>query len=350
MPLPLVRIILPMLLLISTSVVSGQLEDGFLAYQHGDREYAKKNLLPLAIKGDVRAQFFLSVLFDSGTSPEDKENAKRWLTASANNGFVPARFNLGNNYHNGKYGGVNNKMAEYWWNQAAVQGFPEAQYHLATLYYWGKSGVEPNKKEAFYWFERASQHGYQAAAEALLLMRAGEPMPSPDKNTPANIAYDDHRIISKLKLEAKQISSATAPVDVSGPGVSSSTPGSEPKDMAARRKDTVPVARQPEPIDTNSRVEAPEYPEKGWVLQQPGANYTIQLYASTNPNECEELVQRLYRDHLIETHTQSFTKSSQEHCAVIYGSYAKYSQAKSQLSRLPLNLRQAKPWIRKLAR
>ncbi len=325
-----------MLLLISTTVVSGQLEDGFIVYQRGDKELAKQKWLPLAIKGDVRAQFFLSVLFDGGTSAADKDNAKRWLTASANNGFIPARFNLGNNYHQGKYDAVNNKMAEYWWNQAAVQGFPEAQYQLAALYYWGRSGVRTDQEEAFYWFKQAANQGYQPAAEALLLMRAKEQLLPPDRNMPVNIAYDDHRIISKLKLDAKQISAATTQVDLS----STSTPGSEPKQkgLAAQHKETVSVDKKS------------EYLENDWISQQPGDNYTIQLYASTELKECKARVKRLYHDHLLEAHAQPFIKNGHEYCAVIYGSYVRYSLAKTQLSQLPRKLRQDKPWIRNLDR
>ncbi len=327
-------IVIAILILISNTAAAGQLEDGFVAYKQGDNELAYKKWLPLAIEGDVRAQFFLSVLLDNRTGgPEDEDNAKKWLTASANNGFVPARFNLGNNYHKGKYGTVNNKMAEYWWNQAAVQGFAEAQYHLATLYYWGKRGVKLDLKEAFYWFEQAAKQGFQEASEALLLIRAGEPLQPPNENEPANIAYDDPRIVSRLSLDHKQMAA-----------------GEQQKKQVVRKKTIVSVPKPSEEIVEESKDAVTKHSDKDWVSQQPATNYTIQLFASTKLSECGDQTQHLYRSYRLETHVQSFMKDNRKYCAVIYGSHGRQSGAKVKLSQLPVKIKQAKPWIRKIAR
>jgi hypothetical protein len=356
MPLSISKtIIIISLLLVSQFAISGQLQDGFVSYKQGDVEASLKEWLALAIKGDVRAQFFLSVLFENlSSSPGDKDNAKRWLTASANNGFVPAQFNMGNNFHKGRYGPVNNKMAEYWWNQAAVQGFPDAQYHLATLYYWGKRGVKLNLKESFYWFEQAAKGGHKGAGEAVLLMRGGEPIPPPETGEPSNIAYDDPRIVSKLSLDARQ----TALVKQL-----SKQAAINQKQQVKKIPEAKSVSRQDrlneEPIATPElsekvlaeiKVTAPEQPEKEWAEQQPPTNYTLQLLASTSLSECKNHLHLLRKRHQLAFHAQSFTKNGQKYCAVIHGSYESYSQAKAMLGKLPRKLRQGKPWIRKIAR
>ncbi len=339
--IPKTTTLLAMLLLFHQLAISGPLEDGYIAYKQGDREVAKKAWLPLAIKGDVRAQFFLSVLLEEKTSSSDEDNAKKWLTASANNGFIPARFNLGNNYHRGKYGSVNNKMAEYWWNQAAIQGFPEAQYHLATLYYWGKRGVQLNLKEAFYWFEQAAKNGYKDAADAVLLIRAGEPLQPPVSTGPANIAYDDPRIVSRLSFDSKQIALVEPPPKQQA---------AAPKSVDLSKATDVPVTRPSVNVDENAEASKQDYSEKEWVSRQPATNHTIQLFASTNMQECKNHISKLYRAYRLETHVQSFVKDGRNYCAVIHGSYGRYSQAKKGLNQLPGKIKSAKPWIRRMAR
>ncbi len=315
-------IIFALLFLPLQQAVSGQLEDGFVAFKQGDSELAREKWLDLAIKGDVRAQFFLSVFFEKhSASAKDRNSAKRWLTASANNGFVPAQFNLGNNFHTGKYGQINNEKAEYWWNQAAMQGFPEAQYRLATLYHRGKQGVGRNLKEALYWFEQAAKGGRKEAVDAVLLVRAGEMPPPESAEVSSNIAYDDPRIVSKLSLPLEQTAVAKQ----------HNLPGST-------------IAQQTE-------VEAAkEQQEQDWVSLQPPNNYTIQLLASTILRDCKNYSKELFASAKLETNTQSFLKKGKRYCAVIYGSYGSYAQAKSSLRHLPRKRRKAKPWIRKIAR
>lgn len=348
-------IVLAILFLPYQQAVSGQLENAFLGYKQGNSELAHKEWLALAIKGDVRAQFFLSVFFDKQSdSPKDMDNAKRWLTASANNGFVPAQFNIGNNFHKGRYGQVNNKMAEYWWNQAAMQGFPDAQYRLANLYYSGKQGVERNLKEAFYWFEQAAKGGHKESVDAVLLMRAGEVLPLEEAGGPSNIAYDDPRIVSKLSLTPKQIAIAEKN------NLPSSLTPQQTKEVAS--KSAVAVKQEgpasplindikvPDEVISEIKTSTKEQQEQDRVSQQSPANYTIQLLASTILQECKKYSNKLLARAKLETSTQSFMKKGKRYCAVIYGSYASYTQAKYSLNRLPHKIRETKPWIRKIAR
>ena len=336
------------LLLPLQQAVSGQLEDAFIAYKQGDFELAQKDWLALAIKGDVRAQFFLSVLLDKQSEGrKDRENSKRWLTAAANNGFVPAQFNIGNNFHKGKYGLINNKMAEYWWNQAAMQGFPDAQYHLATLYYAGTHGVERNNKEAFYWFEQAAKSGYKGAADMVLLMRAGEKLPLQKAGEPNNIVYDDPRIVSKLSLSPKQVAQAKRQKGLQ-PTLSQTSEVEVPTSAIAATKEK--VDRASEEIVSKTGVSPPEQEKRDWISQQPQTNYTIQLMASTIVRLCNNHRNKLSATAGLETHIQPFMKKGKRYCAVVFGSFGSYSRAKAGLKKLPRNIRKSKPWIRKIAR
>ena len=313
-------ILLAILLLLSTQAFSDPLEEGFVAFKQGDKELAYKNWLPLAIRGDARAQFFLSVLYENWTGGvEDKKNATRWLTASANNGFIPARFNLGNNYHQGRYGAVDNKMAAYWWEQAAVQGFVEAQYHLATIYYWGK-GIQQDLKEALYWYQKAAKNGSQEAAAAILQMRASEMVGLRERSGPVNISYDDPRIVSRLSLPSNGNSS-------------------DQTDAGVKIADTPKAETGPDSIQSS---------DQDWVEQQPTGNFTIQLFASGRLNHCEDYVRQLRERYQLETHAHASARKRRIRCSVIYGSYAERVEAKAKLRQLPREIRRAKPWVRQL--
>jgi hypothetical protein len=353
-PLSNIIIIFAVVFLFSQEAVSGQIEDGFVAYKTGDIDLAQKQWLALAIRGDVRAQFFLSVCFEKQSDHhKNRDNAKRWLTASANNGFVPAQFNLGNNFLNGKYGVTDIDMTEYWWDKAAVQGFPEAQYHLAKLYYRGKRGAKPNLKEAFYWFEQAAKGGHKKAVDAALLMRGGEAISFEKADNPTNVTYDDQRIISKLSFTLEQIALIEDRNRQKLTASKKTTEAPESGDVAQKeepnKKEAVSEIKLPEEAESVSKPPALEQ-QDDWISQQPSKNYTIQILASTSIHECESYSRKLLASYKLTTHTQSFKKKGKSYCAVIQGSYGSYSQAKSNLSQLPRKIRKANPWIRKIAR
>ncbi len=325
-------------LLIASSACAASLDEGFVAFKQGDKELAHNNWLPLAIQGNVRAQFLLGVLYEQWTErAASQKNAKKWLTAAANNGFIPAQFNLGNNYLQGRYGRVDSKMAVYWWEQAAVQGFVDAQYHLAMLYYQG-DGIERNTKEAIYWLKKAADSGYPEATAALVEIRAGRLVSTDKRGEVTNIAYDDPMIVS-TQLSATP---ASATQDEQTDSMAdSSIAGAMPKQI----KQIPPVEKQATEVP---EAESPPAADHGWVAQQPAANYTIQLLASGRMSSCEEQVRQLHEHYQLETHAHAFAMKGKKLCSVIYGSYEKRAEAKAKLKQLSRKIRQNKPWIRKL--
>lgn len=333
-------------LLVVSTAFSGPLEDGFVAFKQGDKQLAQKSWLPLAIKGNVRAQFLLSVLYEQWTErPQNQKNAKKWLTAAANNGFIPAQFNLGNNYHQGKYGKANNKMAVYWWEQAAVQGFIDAQYHLATIYYQGV-GIQQNSKEAMYWFKKAADNGYPKATAALVELRSDRPIRIQKIDEIANISFDDPMVIALQPTATLASSTKGESTDNMSVGdkidAGSSKDDSEP--VLVKEAEQLLKQQESEPI----AVEQPTASVQGWVAQQPAGNYTIQLVASGRMIHCTDYSKQLREHYQLDTHSHVFALKGRKLCAVIYGSYEKYSEARSSLKQLPREIRRNKPWIRKL--
>lgn len=338
-------ILLAVLLLLAPPVFSDSLEEGFAAFKQGDKELAHKNWLPLAIRGDVRAQFLLSVLYEQWVErSENQANAKKWLTAAANNGFIPAQFNLGNNYHQGRYGAVDNIKAAYWWQQAAVQGFVDAQYHLATLYYRG-DGIQRNLKEAMYWFKRAADNGYPEATEALVEIRGGRLSRQHQGSVAANISYDDPMIISQQPAIPSSSADQHAATNEVAAAAKIGTDSSIGVSVPEAQEKTLPVGQE---VAVSPQGGNPPAADRAWVAQQPASNYTIQLVAYGRMRDCDDYVKQLHQRHQLETHAHAFALKGRKLCSVIYGSFEKPSQAKAEQKQLPPKVRQGKPWIRKL--
>ncbi|NIP73788.1 MAG: sel1 repeat family protein, partial [Gammaproteobacteria bacterium] len=76
-----------------------KLTDGLQAYQQGDYIKALDIWVQLAGRGDPVAQFGLGMLHQGGKGVErDEARAAEWFRKAAEQGFVPAQFNLGNAY------------------------------------------------------------------------------------------------------------------------------------------------------------------------------------------------------------------------------------------------------------
>ena len=106
-------------------LIGGCIEDrrADKAYQQGDYSKTANELRYLAEHGDVRAQYYLGVLYDTGEGvPQDNHEAMSWYHRAAEQGEARAQYNLGLMYANGQ--GVPQDYAEayYWITLAAAQG------------------------------------------------------------------------------------------------------------------------------------------------------------------------------------------------------------------------------------
>lgn len=126
----------------------------------------------LAEAGNPEAQSQLGVLYSSGVGiAQDKAEAVRWYTRSAEQGFPLGQWNLAFMYLRGE-GGLKEdpNKAHDLFRQAADKGFAPAQYDLAMMYIFGIA-VEKNRDEAEKWLRRSAGQNYRAAERKLAELR-----------------------------------------------------------------------------------------------------------------------------------------------------------------------------------
>lgn len=166
----LVKILLAagLLLLATSSLSAGPLEQGYQAFERGDYAQAKKYWLPLAQENDPDALYNLGLLAKNGLGEtKDPKAAMLWFRKSAYYGNVDAAYNLGVMYMSGETGYPSKKDAVDWWKQAAEQGHHESQYNYAVMLALGY-GVEQDTQAAMDWWKLSAQQGDVNAINALI--------------------------------------------------------------------------------------------------------------------------------------------------------------------------------------
>ena len=140
----------------------------------GERDYYRMDAAELAKcaeSGDAEAQLVYAFhLLENGGKKPDMAEVVRWMSKSAEGGYVPAQFNLGEILLNG-YGGVaTNEVAGVEWIRKAADAKPgsgdwssqistaSARYELGVCYRDGR-GVKKDDKRAFELFNSAQVDG-----------------------------------------------------------------------------------------------------------------------------------------------------------------------------------------------
>jgi len=142
----------------------GSYEDAVKASEKGDYSTAQKLLLPLAEKGDVRAQCSLGDMYFTarGVKQDFKESAY-WYRKAAEQGKASAQYDLGFIlFYQSKGVPQDFKQASDWFRKAADQGYADAQEELGKMYTYGH-GVPQDDKEAAKWFRKAADQGNSSA-------------------------------------------------------------------------------------------------------------------------------------------------------------------------------------------
>ena len=157
-------------LALGTPVKAQSFEDGFKAYEAGDYSTAFNIWLPLAVRGDARAQYNLGIMYDKGDGvPQDYAKAARWQRMAAEQGLPHAQYILGWMYRKGE--GVQQDYAEAvrWYRMAADQGLGGAQHNLGMMYGVG-NGVPRNYVTAHMWVNIANANGSSDSKEILRML------------------------------------------------------------------------------------------------------------------------------------------------------------------------------------
>jgi hypothetical protein len=99
----------------------------------GHKQLAKR-LLATATKGDVSAQFYLSMIMqEAAKTPEERKTADALALATAQQGYAHAQWRQGYKYDHGKGVPEDREEALRWYRKAAAQGHVIAIDRLRQL-------------------------------------------------------------------------------------------------------------------------------------------------------------------------------------------------------------------------
>lgn len=138
-------------------------EQGEAAYTRGDYSAAYREWMPLAVKGDARAQWGVAHLYLLGLGV--RQNVKlgaEWAKKSADQGYVDALSLLAGMYERGVGVPKDIAMSIQLRKRAAATRDALAQYNLALAYLRGR-GVQKDVDAAMALLKSAAQQNFQAA-------------------------------------------------------------------------------------------------------------------------------------------------------------------------------------------
>ncbi len=113
-------------------------DTGLEAYQRLDFAAALGEWLPLARRGDARAQTWIGVMYGEGMGvAKDHTEAIRWLGRAASQSYAEAEFRLGVIHEFGHGVNEDKARARAYYERAANHAHFEAQLRLSELYEFG---------------------------------------------------------------------------------------------------------------------------------------------------------------------------------------------------------------------
>lgn len=139
------------------------LEEGLAALAKRDYETAKKELLPLAERGNPEAQYRIGRMYEFGAGfPANKAAGIEWYRKAAAGGSSSAQQELGVLYSSGDGVPKDEAQAVAWFEKAAAQGNPTAQFNLGLMIAKG-AGTKRDDARALAWFRKAADQGFPPA-------------------------------------------------------------------------------------------------------------------------------------------------------------------------------------------
>ncbi|MBU2965338.1 SPOR domain-containing protein [Amphritea sp. 2_MG-2023] len=149
-------------------------------YQNQQTREALHHCMPLAAQGDGEASFILSSLYSQGFEggSSDLQQALKWLTRSAEQGYAPGCYNLAVLYERGEVVDRDLGVAFRWYLQGAELGHLASQLKTGIAYLKG-NGTQQDYVEAKRWLTMAADRGDQSAKITLAtLLKTTEPQKS----------------------------------------------------------------------------------------------------------------------------------------------------------------------------
>ncbi|PIR31615.1 MAG: hypothetical protein COV36_07770 [Alphaproteobacteria bacterium CG11_big_fil_rev_8_21_14_0_20_44_7] len=129
------RVLIITFVFFSAISARADLHSGINLLQTGRYNEAFAELQPLALAGDMEAQYRLCSMYFVGLGvPRNEAGAADWCKLAAEKGHREAQYNLGLMYYNGEGVGQNYNQAMVWFQKAAAQGHKDAEYNAIQLY------------------------------------------------------------------------------------------------------------------------------------------------------------------------------------------------------------------------
>lgn len=160
------NIFICIIVFISGSANAGSYEDGIVAYSRRDYQTASKLFRNGADRGDSKAQYQLSIMYDKGQGvTQDYKEALRLVELSAEKGNDSAQLSLGFIYDVGRGVTQSYEKAFAYYRRSADQNNHEAQFYVGFSYAHGK-GVGRDYVKAHMWYNISAAMGYKFAENA----------------------------------------------------------------------------------------------------------------------------------------------------------------------------------------
>jgi len=142
---------------------AAELDEAVAAAGNGQHAAALRRLMPLAVKGDARAQFDVGFMDAFGWGvPRNPTEALAWYHKAADQGLAAAQHYLGIAYVNGEGVACDYGEASRWFIRAAAQGFAQSQYMLGLMMLDGR-GVKQDIAQGYAWLVMAGRNGVRSA-------------------------------------------------------------------------------------------------------------------------------------------------------------------------------------------
>ena len=146
-------------------------QKGLDYYKKGEYENAIEKWRSIAVKGHIRSQNNLGVMYAMGEGVEQNyKEAIKWYKLAAEKGNANAQNNLGYMYVKAEGVKQDYKEAVKWFRLAAAQGEIDGQTSLGTMYLNGH-GVKKDNIKAYIWLSIASSKGHSTAKNNLNFLK-----------------------------------------------------------------------------------------------------------------------------------------------------------------------------------
>ena len=153
---------------------AAELDEAVAVAGSGQHAAAMRRLMPLALKGDARAQFDIGFMHAFGWGvPRNSAEALAWYRKAADQGLAVAQHYLGIASVNGEGVAIDNREAARWFSRAAAQGFAQSQYMLGLMTLDGR-GVPQDVVQGYALLVMAGRNGVRSAGRDVQRVRLTE--------------------------------------------------------------------------------------------------------------------------------------------------------------------------------